>query len=435
MSFAETCESLRLPGPDSADGSPVRIPAGRYFSADFMALEQHRLWPHVWTVATHLSFIRAPGDYITVSVGRESVVVLRDTDGQVRAFHNTCPHRGMRLCREKNGKHRTIRCGYHKWEWSLDGKLRNAADAESFPVGVPPEHFALEPVRTATWAGFVWICLSPNAPDLREYVGSLWPEVAPYQIDEWTAVQDLTVEIPCNWKTSCDAHNECYHIHTIHPELLALVDDTAAEIKTVGLHSTIRVPFGLPSARRNAKTIPPMLKDLMGQLGIDTANFSGSLEDVRPAIREQFREIRRARGVQTDPSNSLSDDRLTDNHQYYIFPNVQLNFYSERVLMFRHRPHPTNPEHMFFDQQIFEPRRSAEPTASEHRHLGWREGIEPLGPVNGVDVELLPDVQRGMSSGGFRGLYLNSAERPIDQMHRSLDRFLFGETARAYESE
>ena len=149
----------RAPRPDLGQ---ERISKQRYTSRAYMEAEQRDLWPHVWLLAGFESDLPEPGSYFTHEVGRESVVVLRQEDGEIRAFHNVCMHRGNRLIEPGMGKVRGITCLFHAWRYGIDGRLEEVLDEASFPQGCPRETLSLRPVRCEPWGGFVWINLDPD---------------------------------------------------------------------------------------------------------------------------------------------------------------------------------------------------------------------------------------------------------------------------------
>ena len=115
------------------------IPAERYISRDFMELEWEHVWTKVWLLGGRSDDIPEPGDYICTDIGKESVLIVRQPDGSVKAFHNVCLHRGNRLRPEGIGKGaENFRCMYHHWTYGLDGAIEHIPDLSSFPQGCPP---------------------------------------------------------------------------------------------------------------------------------------------------------------------------------------------------------------------------------------------------------------------------------------------------------
>src|SRR5262245_14141664 len=266
------------------DLGSATIPKERYLSCDFAQLEWERMWTRVWLLAAWERDVERPGDWCTFDVGPESIIVARDRTGRLHAHYNVCLHRGNRLCEAGRGHDPTFSCRYHAWEWNLDGTLRHATDAEGFPGGLPPG-LRLGSLRCETWGGFVWVAMDPDAEPLADYLGVIPAHLAPYHFEEHVLVDDVTLDLACNWKTCVDAFNEAYHVQGTHPELLEYSDDVNVQIDFYGRHSRFIYPVGTPSPRlgRLAR-VPRWLGDIVLRgVGIDPDTFAGSAADVKPA--------------------------------------------------------------------------------------------------------------------------------------------------------
>ena len=147
------------------------IPKERYTSAEFARLERERLWSRVWQMAGFERDLAEPGDYFSFETGPESVLVVRQEDGGIRAFHNVCMHRGNRLREPGRGRARFFECGYHAWRYDLDGRLRKA------PQMAGIEHFdreamSLVPLRVEAWGPWAFIHRTPSAASWRSKAGT-----------------------------------------------------------------------------------------------------------------------------------------------------------------------------------------------------------------------------------------------------------------------
>src|SRR5262249_14547823 len=149
-----------------------------------------------------------PGDYLTFEIGPESILVVRQHDGTIAARYNVCMHRGSRLREPGRGHAERFSCLFHGWEYAIDGTLTKVLDPGCFPQGAAPEKLSLRPVRCDQWGGFVFVNLDPNAEPLRDFLGIVPEHLDPYHFEEWSIANDVTIEVPCNWKTSVDAFNE-----------------------------------------------------------------------------------------------------------------------------------------------------------------------------------------------------------------------------------
>ena len=404
-----------------------RIPKERYTSREFMELEWERMWTKVWLQGPRLQDLPNVGDYVVESMGPESFIFVRSQPDRVQAFYNVCPHRGNQLRNPGKGRLKSFRCAYHFFEFNLDGSQKNIPDAHDFGQGLPGDRIRMAEVRTDTWGGWVWYTMNEEAESLQDYLGIIPEHIDPYHFDEQYVVNDKTLEWDCNWKTSVDAFNEVFHVQAIHPQLLAMLDDINVQIDLYELHNRYLVPFGVLSPRYpNQDEVTQALKEMMQTAGIDPDTVQGKVRDVKPALIEAGRK--RAAAVNVDVSE-LNDDQMVDDYHYMLFPNVTWNIHALGLMQFRQRPHPTDPNKMFFDLTNFVrvPEELAPPRPDHTHHV---HGEISLGLVLDQDAYNLPRVQRGMNSRGYKGLHISHKERRIRHMHRTLDRFLDGEGVR-----
>jgi nitrite reductase/ring-hydroxylating ferredoxin subunit len=394
------------------------IPKSRYVDPAFLRLELDRVFAHTWLLAGPVSDLDKPGDYFTFDHGDESVLVVRHAGG-VQAFHNVCAHRGRRLRESGIGHARTFRCPYHLWEYGLDGRLERMPEPECFTKTLSGDRPRLRSVAAEVWGGFVWISFDPQPEPLNEFLEPVASRLSPYQLEEYALVEDQTVDLPCNWKVGVDAFNEAYHLRAVHPQLLQMLDEQHVELELLGRHSCIRVPFGVASpSLPERESVNDHLKYLLTEAGIEPARYQGTASAIRTTIQRFLRER-----DDLDVSG-LSDAQLTDNHQYYVFPNLTLNIYAMKHMLLRHRPHPTDPNRMLLDQQQYVrvPRGTKRPSRPKPER--FRYGAGSLGFVTDQDTFNLVRVQRGMQSSGFQGLLLGENERRIRHMHHTIDEYL-----------
>lgn len=397
------------------DGLP-RIAKERYYDPAYAALEWSRMWTRVWLLAAHVSELPDAGSVVVFDVGRESILVVRQADGAVRAFFNVCQHRGNRLVDDTPASLAPLRCRYHHWAWNADGSLRHVPRPQDFPCGVPADEVRLREVPCGVRLGFVWVALRDDVADLDAFLAPVADHVAAYRPEALVLRDATTVEVACNWKTSADVSNESYHLPSLHPELAPVIDLDAIRVTLCGPHSRMEIPLALP---RPGAARPPATRALLARLGVP----ANELDDADPRAAATRAARARLATLAVDAAG-LADDQLVDKHQVYVFPNVQLNFSAFTLELYRHRP-VDDPERCLFDEFAFE--RPGLSPARGHRRRRFRHGEQPLGAVMGADVDLLPGLQRGMRSEGFRGLYLSRGEGCIANMHAALDAYLGAE--------
>jgi len=391
----------------------------RYTSPEFMKREWDKLWTKVWLMGCNEQQLPEPGDYVVTEIGRESILLVRQPDMKVRAFYNVCQHRGNRLMVGR-GKADTFKCHYHHWEYELDGRYHRIPDLETFPQGMPCG--GLQELPCDLWGSFVWFSLNPDVGPLRDFLDPIPKHLDPYHMDRMVLIRDWTVEWDCNWKTSVDAFNESYHVQGIHPQLLYYLDDYNIQIDTYDKHSRYLIPFATISHRvRETTEIPPLIKHIMKESLMDPAEFDGRVPEVRRAVQKWKREHGPEKGLDY---SDLNDDQLTDDYHYLIFPNVSLNTHADDLMLFRQRPHPTDPDKMFYDLQNYRLVRNDEERPKLPRHEHFKHGDKSLGLVLDQDAYNLPGVQKGMHSAGFPGLFIGNQELRIRHFHKVIDDYL-----------
>lgn len=434
----------------SVDGISCRtekravLSASRYTSESFMTLEWERVWTRSWLFTGLLSDIPDAGDYYIYSIGRESIVILRDDKLQVQAFYNVCQHRGNRLFTSTDGCVQQIACPYHGWQYRLDGTLDRVPDEALFEPPVDSAKRSLKPVRWESWAGMVWITMDPDAPSLEAYLGPITGNLAGYRFENMVLAKQQTVALEANWKTVRDNFLEQYHVDFIHPQHASLVDccNSTNTLWPRGHSATQVEGFTTNSRYPLPEKTPPHLTVLLEGLGLDPADFDGRVADIRKAAQASKRELGTTWGCDF---SGLSDDQLSDVWQYDIFPNTFMTIQAEELWIYGPRPHPSDPNKCFFDKWTLQipvekgcdPARnltlsprlemSAEderPAREEFDQADVIAGRHSLTITIDQDICYLPDMQAGMHSRGFDHAVLNVEEVRVQHFHDWLDEWM-----------
>ncbi|MFI0860308.1 aromatic ring-hydroxylating dioxygenase subunit alpha [Streptomyces smyrnaeus] len=188
-----------------------------YTDRDFFDLDIAAIFARQWIFVAVEAELPEPGDYATVEVGPYSVIVLRDDEEELRAFHNVCRHRGARILEAGNGSVGNLVCGYHKWTYGTDGALRHAP---SQPPGFDRGCFGLKAVHVRSVGGLVFVCLAEEPPaDFAEVAARVEPYLLPHQLRRAKVAARTDLVEEGNWKLVMENNRECYHCDG-HPELL-----------------------------------------------------------------------------------------------------------------------------------------------------------------------------------------------------------------------
>ena len=407
--------------PDQELGHEL-VPKERYTSQEFMQQEWDHIWSKVWLLGCREDQIPEPGDYIATDIGKESVLLVRQKDGGIKAFHNVCMHRGNKLADEGAGSVGRFVCGYHGWAYAIDGYFDDIPDLATFPQGAPPCGGLAELPCETRWS-FVWFSLNTEVESFDDYIGELAGHFEPYHFERMAMTRWVTAEWSCNWKAAVDAFAEAYHTATTHPQLLWYLDDLDIQIDLYDKHSRYLIAFGVLSPRiDSAPEIPPPLKALLTNAGLDPASYEGPINGIRRAVQVQMRENQDELGKDY---SDLHDDQLTDDYNYLLFPNVTFNTHADDLMLFRHRPHPTDPNKMLFDVWMFDYIAEGEEWPDLPRHDHRPEGsTRSLGLVIDQDAANLATVQQGMHSSGYPGLWLSDQELRLRHFHKTITDFI-----------
>jgi len=425
---------------------PVRgdtITADRYISREWMDLENKHLWPKVWHLGGVLADLEEPGDIIRHNFGKESVIMVRQDDGSIRAFYNSCPHRGNRLVLGDVASVNQITCGYHSWTFDLDGTLAKVQDPDDFAGGSPCGRVHLSELRCETWGPFVFWCMDDDVAPLHEWMAPFPERLAGYGLDNWVRVLNVSADCNFNWKILRDNFNESYHLPTIHPELAMFINDglptTLFEMYPSG-HNSMWMIGHQATTRTDYESgdVPAGLAEAAAAWGIDPAEYKGRTGDIRQAVIEAKRRLGAERGYSNYAN--MSDQQLVDYFHCTLFPNLTITMSPEQCQILRTEPHPTDPEKCIFQHwclyppvpgmtEVYTPVGMA-PLEHDaiHRHSAYGDGVS-LGFVADQDLSIGTSQQQGLNSRGFKGCILPGQEKRVQRFHELLNDMVLGKDA------
>lgn len=359
-------------------GFPVLppVPAGRYGDATFAQLEAEAVFGRSWLMVAHTDQLPEPGSYLRVEQLAAPVVLVRGHDDGIRAFYNTCKHRGAALVAEAAGiAGRRLTCPYHNWVYSLEGELVGYPDANNF-ADLDRDCLALTSIRCETWGPLIFVNLDEDAPPLAEFLGTVAQDLSELgsMRGRLHLLSHRRREVPVNWKVPVDANIETYHVNYVHKDSAALglrQASTGIQLLENG-HSRmlIRLHDGI-----QVNTPLPALFDGVGDL----------------------------------PSSGT--------FSYHVFPNLSMVFANPGFLFFISN-WPTGP-----NSSTYHVHWCASAAADDAEHAKYLDRFVNMNEsVLFEDLAVLPGIQASIDAGALESIRLNYQERRIYHVHETIDR-------------
>src|ERR1700676_376473 len=200
------------------------LPADAYFDASRYERELQRIWYRNWIYLGRSSDLGQPRAFRIFELGDQKLLLVRDDDGALQGFHNTCRHRGAALCRENDGIMRSgaIICPYHAWTYNLRGELQRTS-SKRHAEGFDTAHYPLYRIAVREWRGFIFVALTDRPPPFERLFDLPLSRVDAWPLEDLQVGHVLLKTIQCNWKIFWENYNECLHCPGVHPKLSQLV--------------------------------------------------------------------------------------------------------------------------------------------------------------------------------------------------------------------
>lgn len=193
------------------------LPQGLYLDDDVFQADMEAIFKREWLFAASGCEIPEPGDRITLQIGNNPILLVRDQHGEVRGFYNACRHRGSKICLTEKGSGSVLVCPYLQWTYALDGALRGARTmGREFDKAA----HSLVPVHVADVCGMIYVCLGEEPPDIDTFRRAVTPYIGPHKPWDAKLAASQTIIEEGNWKLVIENNRECYHCIGNHPELL-----------------------------------------------------------------------------------------------------------------------------------------------------------------------------------------------------------------------
>jgi Rieske 2Fe-2S family protein len=228
---------------DETSGSAAELqktlPSSWYLDDAIYQLEREHIFMREWLCVAREEQVPGAGDHKVLDVYGESILLVRNTENQLKAFYNVCRHRGARLCPAENSEvsdqhdrlplkggvvnGQRIICPYHAWSYDLNGKLLRAPHMTQ-EMGFDSDQVHLHKVACETWGGFVFLNLTPqSASSFADHIANSVARFERYSLSELRIAKTIRYQVNANWKVLCENYNECYHCGPVHPELCRIV--------------------------------------------------------------------------------------------------------------------------------------------------------------------------------------------------------------------
>lgn len=340
-----------------------KTPPGSFYTDErIFERELEEFFYRSWINLGREEEIANPGDFFTREIGNESVIAIRGTDGEARAFYNVCRHRGTRLVDVAEGtKLRSIVCPYHGWTYSAEGRLVGAPHTESL-VDFSKEEHGLYDIPLESWGGFVWANLDPQAPPLRDEFGRFFAKFDRFPLHTLRRASRSTYEVDANWKILVENYQECYHCAPVHPDLNRITPYLSGEVRDYFVDGASRVPF-------SGGTM---------EFAKDYTSMTWSGYTNRPFL------------------DGMTEEDRHRVYYYAIFPNLFFSLHPDFLMI--HRTWPVTPTHSRVECEFY-----FDPATMARTDFNPSDAVELWDLINRQDWAVCERSQKGMRSRVWKG--------------------------------
>ena len=414
--------------------STADLPIERYFSKEWHDQEVEKVWRKCWQLACRVEEIPNVGDHVVYNIVHDSLIVARTGADEIRAYVNSCLHRGT-LLRTEGGCVQRLRCPFHGWTWKLDGTLTHIPQQWDMPH-VDQAAMSLPEAKVGLWGGYVFVNFDPDCEPLDSYLENLPEHFAAFNLENRYIAAHVAKIMPCNWKLAMEAFVEAYHVAIAHPQVLGYYGDSNTQYDVwPGLRHTSRMISvqGVPSP--SMKGIPP--ERTIEEMRRDVPFFAGKPIEVGPGESARTKLAERARekisrSTQLDMSE-LSDTESLDLIEYMLFPNMVPWGGQALPITYRFRPNVDDPETSIMEIMFLFSKSpdGSHPTPATMTMLGpdekWADAPElgSAGMIADQDTDNLMRIQKGLRASRKPGVTLaRYQESRIRHFHETLDDYM-----------
>lgn len=420
----------------------IPIETHRYFAADFAAMERRYLWPRIWQMACRSEEIPNSGDTLVYELDDLSFLIARQPDGSIRAFFNSCLHRGRKLM-TSNGRRSEFRCPFHGLSWNADGTFKDNPIAWDFPQWEDGQGPPLPEAKVAQWGGFVFLNCDHDGPPLEEVIAPLADDFARYDYEDHFIEMHIEKVVAANWKTVAEAFMESHHALTTHPQITSYLADVNSQYDAPSDWVTRQLSAGMVSSP--TLRTPLSETEILQSMFATGARVSEPDRDAMPTVpagstaRATMAEIsRRMLSNETGYDYSdASDAELVDSILYNLFPHMSFWATYGPKLTYRWRPMPGNPDQSIMDiyrlKRVPKGQERPAPTKPHRVELGQSmteyatsAGMSPgLANIFDQDFSNLAQVQAGLKASASGTVnFAGYSEVRLRLLHTMIDRMV-----------
>lgn len=350
------------------DVGPLEVPTSWFLEREIHDLEVERIWKRTWQMACREEDVPNVGDTWVYDIASLSILIVRVSESEIKAYYNACLHRGRPL-RDCPGNVSQLKCPYHGFTWALDGSLRGVPAREQFPT-IDSATFRLPEVKVGRWGGFVFINPDPAAESLESHIGKLPEHFRQWPLDERVKVVHIVRILPANWKVVQDAFLEAFHVHTTHPQFLLAFGDKFHRIDTFENFS--RGALGAFNPSHYVRWKPNEQQIFNAAVGAwdDEPPMANIPEGtaLRPAVADMFRT--KMRPIVGSAIDKFTDAEMVDVIWFSLFPNLSPFAGFMSPLTYRFRPYGDDHTRCLMDVMVLAPVPAGErPPAARERWL------------------------------------------------------------------
>ncbi len=400
------------------------ISKDRYITRAYHDLEVEHVWKKVWQFACREEHIPRAGDHVIYEIAGMSFIIMRTQDGTIKAYPNACLHRGRQL-KDHDGHCSELRCSFHSFAWTLDGKLADVPARWDFPH-VRDEAFQLPEAKVDTWAGFVFINPDVTCESLADFLGDLPEHFAVWDLENKYVEAHVAKVIRANWKIAQEAFCEAYHVSGTHPQILPYLGDTNSQVDVWENFSRVITPAGTPSPLMHTTPSEDEMMRAMLDIRVDKDSPVTIPEGVTMRAYGAQMSRERWRPIVGDDVDGMSDAEMMDSIDYTVFPNFHPWGALNRIV-YRFRPNGNDHRSSIMEVLFLAPFKGERPRpvpvhwlAEDEPFSNARE-LATLGKVFDQDSFNMPKVQLGLESTQKAGVTLSDyQESRIRWIHQKL---------------